>query len=415
MQPRIVADGGAGNDTIYGSTNPDEIDGGAGDDMLYGLDDEDNLDGGDGADLLVGGAGDDGLIGGPGTDRYFGDELRATSEWGNDVLIAVDGGPETMSCGEGVDSAVVDADDAADANCEVLSGGQSRPPRDTVGTLPLTVTIGPLADTPGGLARILRGEPIRLPVTFSAAAPIVATLRVSAAEARRLGLPRRERMIADDIGTPLTLTPLTINTQMRLRWPVRQYLRDDQRVRATLTIIAEDVNGARTTATKDITLRRSDRFRAGTCTEATAKSAPGPLEYLARMSPLRLVLLLVPACLAAIAAVAIASPPAARDSAAAVITPTRVDGIHLGDTHADLRSRGKVGPIGPGCEFGGPNTRSARLQAPLKGQVDYTLNSPRKVTTITVTKGAKARGVGHRRDDRRHQGEVPERDRRPQH
>ena len=112
------------------------------------------------------------------------------------------------------------------------------------------------------------------------------------------------------------------------------------------------------------------------------------------MSPLRLVLLLVPACLAAVAAVAIASPPAARDSAAAVITPTRVDGVHLGDTHADLLSRGKVGPIGPGCEFGGPNTRSAKLRAPLKGQVDYTLNSPRKVTTITVTKGAKARGVG---------------------
>ena len=68
-------------------------------------------------------------------------------------------------------------------------------------------------------------------------------------------------------------------------------------------------------------------------------------EYLARMSPLRLALLLVPASLAAAAAVAIASPPAARDSAAAVITPTRVDGVHLGDTHADLRARGKVGPI----------------------------------------------------------------------
>jgi hypothetical protein len=84
----------------------------------------------------------------------------------------------------------------------------------------------------------------------------VAKLKLSAAEARRLGVPRRERVIADDMGTPLTLTPLTVNTQMRLRWPVRPYLRDDQRVRATLTITAEDVNGARTIATKDITLRR---------------------------------------------------------------------------------------------------------------------------------------------------------------
>jgi hypothetical protein len=256
VQPRIIADGGAGNDTIYGSTNADDIDGGPGDDMLYGLDDEDDLDGEDGADLLVGGAGDDGLTGGPGADRFFGDELRATSEWGNDVLIAVDGGPDRLGCGEGIDTAVVDADDVADANCEVLAGGQSTPPRDTVGTLPLTVTIGRLANTPGGLARILRGEPIRLPVTFSAASQIVAKLTLSAAEARRLGVPRRERVIADDIGTPLTLTPLMVNTQMRVRQPVRRYLYDDQRVRATLTIAAQDVNGATTTATKDITLRR---------------------------------------------------------------------------------------------------------------------------------------------------------------
>src|SRR5215208_7541070 len=111
------------------------------------------------------------------------------------------------------------------------------------------------------------------------------------------------------------------------------------------------------------------------------------------MSPLRLVLLLVPACLVA-AAVAIASPPGAHDSAAAVITPTRVDGVHLGDTHADLRARGKVGPIGPGCELGGPNTRSATLKPPLKGSVNYTLHNPRKVTDINITGGAKARGVG---------------------
>jgi hypothetical protein len=113
------------------------------------------------------------------------------------------------------------------------------------------------------------------------------------------------------------------------------------------------------------------------------------------MSPLRFVFLLLPAALVAVAAaVAIASPPAARDSAAAVITPTRVDGVHVGDTHADLRARGKVGPIGPGCEFGGPNTRSARLKAPLKGSVNYTLQNPRRVTDITITGGAKARGVG---------------------
>jgi hypothetical protein len=256
VQPRIIADGGAGNDTIYGSTNPDDIKGGPGNDRLYGLDDVDNLDGGEGADLVVGGAGDDGVVGGAGTDQIFGDELRATSAWGNDVLIAVDGGADRIGCGEGTDTAVVDADDAADANCENLSGGQSTPPPDTTGSLPLTVTIGPLADTPGGLALILRGQPIRLPVTFSAASQILAKLRLSAAEARRLGVPRRERVIADDLGIQLTTVPLTLNTQMRLRWPVRRFLYDDDVVRATLTITARDVNGVPTRATKAITLRR---------------------------------------------------------------------------------------------------------------------------------------------------------------
>jgi hypothetical protein len=80
-------------------------------------------------------------------------------------------------------------------------------------------------------------------------------------------------------------------------------------------------------------------------------------------------------------------------AAVAVITPTRVDGVHRGDTHADLHARGKVGPIRPGCELA-PNTRSAKLKAPLRGSVNYTLSSPRKVDSITITGGAKARGVG---------------------
>ncbi len=257
VQPRVLVDGGAGNDTIYGSTNSDDIDGGPGDDRLYGLDDVDDVDGGDGADFIVGGAGDDGLVGGAGIDTVYGDELSPTSAWGNDLLTAVDfGPPDRLSCGEGVDAAVVDVDDIADPSCENLAGGQTTPPRDTVGVLPLTVTIGTPAATPGGLARILRGQPIRMPVTFSAAAHVVARLEVTAGEARRLGLPNRERVVADDLGTPLSLTPMTLNTQIRLRWPVRRFLTDEDRVTATLTIIATDVNLARTVATKVLTLRR---------------------------------------------------------------------------------------------------------------------------------------------------------------
>jgi hypothetical protein len=103
------------------------------------------------------------------------------------------------------------------------------------------------------------------------------------------------------------------------------------------------------------------------------------------MSPLRRSL--------ALAIVSILVAAGTAFAAAAVITPVRVDGVHLGDTHADLRARGKVGPIRPGCELA-PNTRSAKLKAPLKGSVNYTLSSPRKVDSITITGGAKARGVG---------------------
>jgi hypothetical protein len=115
------------------------------------------------------------------------------------------------------------------------------------------------------------------------------------------------------------------------------------------------------------------------------------------MTPLRpsLLLALVAATVTAGAlAIGSSASPPAGGAAAAVITPTRVDGVHLGDTHADLRARGKVGKIRPGCELGGPNTRSARLLAPLKGSVNYTLSSPRKVDSISITGGARARGVG---------------------
>jgi len=114
------------------------------------------------------------------------------------------------------------------------------------------------------------------------------------------------------------------------------------------------------------------------------------------MSPLRPSLLLALAAslvTAGAVAVAVSASPPARGAAAAKITPVRVDGVHLGDTHADLRARGKVGPIHPGCELA-ENTRSAKLKAPLKGSVNYTQHNPRKVTDISITGGARARGVG---------------------
>ena len=76
------------------------------------------------------------------------------------------------------------------------------------------------------------------------------------------------------------------------------------------------------------------------------------------------------------------------------ITPSGVGGVKLGATYSHLRDRHHIGRIRHGCELGGPNTRSAALRAPLKGQVNFTLKAPRKVTDIQIEGGAKARGLG---------------------
>jgi hypothetical protein len=100
------------------------------------------------------------------------------------------------------------------------------------------------------------------------------------------------------------------------------------------------------------------------------------------------------AAVAAALATAVAQGQPGTAAAPKHITPAGVDGVKLGLTHRQLRAAHLVGRLRHGCPLGGPNTRSARLRAPLKGLVDYTIATPHKVTNITVTGGATARGVG---------------------
>ena len=126
IQPRIIADGGAGNDTIYGSTNADEINGGLGDDKLFGLDDSDDVDGGDGVDLLVGGAGDDSVVGGAGHRHSVRRRAARDEHVGNGRADRGRRGPDRLSCGEGEDLAVVDARRRGEAQLQNLSGDNPR-------------------------------------------------------------------------------------------------------------------------------------------------------------------------------------------------------------------------------------------------------------------------------------------------
>ena len=84
----------------------------------------------------------------------------------------------------------------------------------------------------------------------------------------------------------------------------------------------------------------------------------------------------------------------AAAATAVKITPGGVGAVKLEDTFSQLRARHLVGPLGMGCELAGPNARAASLRAPLKGTVDFTMSSPRKVVDISVRGGATARGVG---------------------
>jgi hypothetical protein len=102
-------------------------------------------------------------------------------------------------------------------------------------------------------------------------------------------------------------------------------------------------------------------------------------------------------CAVAAGATAIGAGAAAAITVRATpkhITAAGVGAVKLGRTHASLHAAGLVGKIHPGCELGGPRTRAANLRAPLKGFVDYTQTSPRKVVDIYISGGATARGVG---------------------
>lgn len=76
------------------------------------------------------------------------------------------------------------------------------------------------------------------------------------------------------------------------------------------------------------------------------------------------------------------------------ITPGAVGEVRVGAAYPRLREEGLVGRLRPGCELSGEGTRFARLRAPLRGSVDLTRGSPRRVKRIVVTGGATARGVG---------------------
>ena len=78
---------------------------------------------GDGDDLLKAGFGADRAAGAAGNDRIWGgiDRDRLSGGSGNDWLRSLDGAPDTVSCGSGIDQVIADRRDAVARDCESVN------------------------------------------------------------------------------------------------------------------------------------------------------------------------------------------------------------------------------------------------------------------------------------------------------
>ena len=100
----VTVSAGAGNDTVIGSDNDDQIFGDGGNDSLIGGLGNDTVNGGADDDEVFGGEGDDFVLGGAGSDTIDGesgnDDVRGQS--GDDLLIGGQG-DDTIDGGDGTD------------------------------------------------------------------------------------------------------------------------------------------------------------------------------------------------------------------------------------------------------------------------------------------------------------------------
>ena len=133
------ATGAAGTDQLSGFS---EVYGTQFDDVLIGSDTNvpgphgwsEYLAGNGGDDTILGGGGPDWLSGGPGNDTIEGgpDEDKIEGGAGADLIEARDGGFDTVSCGDGVDSVTADAVDSVAADCEAVARPSAPEPPPSV-------------------------------------------------------------------------------------------------------------------------------------------------------------------------------------------------------------------------------------------------------------------------------------------
>jgi hypothetical protein len=227
-----------GNSTLIGNGGPDKLTAG---------DYADTLDGGAGDDVLTGGLGNDTITGGPGRDTIHGDATGSTCgiydctvPFGNDVIYARDGEPDTIDCGVGTDRAVVDAVDVV-ANCESVetpSGGAKGGP-GTTGSAPGKHARLTIAST-----RLRKVAAKGLPVAVACAGPcrVTGTLRLNG---RAIGSGRAKAAHAG-----------TVRLTLKVRKPARRRLAHLRRATLKVSVTVKPAKGAATTVTRTVHLKR---------------------------------------------------------------------------------------------------------------------------------------------------------------
>jgi Ca2+-binding RTX toxin-like protein len=238
--------GNDGPNGLYGSSGNDEIYGRGGNDVLWGDVEDDRIYGEAGDDELRGGDNSDFIDGGPGSDYFDGDPPCSTfyCAGGNDQMQARDGVADSVQCGVGADTAVVDQLDAVAADCDTIDSG-------TVGSGGGGGLVGLVAglSTPRQrlLAALTRG--LRVRVTCSSPCRLGGAFLVDS------GLLARAVRVAR--GSKTLSTAGTATMVLRFTAKAKRQLRKRRRVTGTVRVRATPLGGGTaTTHRKRIKLRR---------------------------------------------------------------------------------------------------------------------------------------------------------------
>jgi hypothetical protein len=243
--------GGAGDDELTVWANMDEgnstLLGNGGNDKLTAGDYRDTIDGGPGDDNINAGFGDDVVTGGPGKDVIVADATSASCGWysytckipfGNDTVYAKDGEADSVDCGTGTDTAVVDAIDTV-ANCENVNTSGSPAPG---GPAPGAQPDGPTATVKGKLSiKSITKKGLAVTVPCAAACKVSVSLVVAK---KTVATGKKTLLKAGEAKVKLKVAKKAKKSFGRLK-----------KASATLKVTVEDASG-KASSSKSLKLKR---------------------------------------------------------------------------------------------------------------------------------------------------------------